>query len=435
MRALSVLILTLTVLAAGLAATPALAADTVAEAERLLDSGRYRDSEMMLKRIIKKSPRDARAHQLLGDSYKRQSRFDEALAEYDRALNLGGANAELYKSIGTVNKWSGNTAAAVKAYNKALELNPGDPEATEDLKSIRRSKGLDVTVMAGGWEPDYTTSAYEVMLKYGGVDKLDLYAGYGFADQVFYDRIKYYAKAYYFFAPGNYFKVNPQYKDYDYPVSKVPVPDSNAYDKVPSVELEVQYWANPTLRTNLIYEFFRASFFHDSDSHANNHKVTGELYFLTPYDWLRFKAFVSVLRDPDPDNTTIKGRGGATATNVDYQIQTLAGGSVELSQGKWDAEVKYIPNRDLDSSYDYSILAGVAYDFTDSLTGRFDTVFDKYSSQSNFSGSTANVYLVSAYYDLTPALDVGVGYKYLDLPTGKESSGFLVLSYRTGIRF
>ncbi len=435
MRILSVLMLTLAVFAACLAAEPVQAAETVAEAERLIDSGRYTDAETMLRDIIRKSPKNARAHQLLGDAYKRQSRFEEALAEYGRALELGGPNAELYKSIGTVNKWSGNRTAAEEAYKKALELKPGDREAAADLDSLTLSRGLDVTLMAGGWEPDYTTSAYEVMLKYGGVDKYDLYAGYGFADQVYYDRTKLYAKAYYFFAPGNYFKVNPQYKDYDYPVSKVPVPDSNSYDKVPSVEFELQYWATPKVRTNLIYEFFRPSFFHDPDSHANNHKFTGELYFLTSHDWLRYKVFLSVLRDPDPDNTTIKGRGGAASTNVDYQLQALLGGAVEMSWGRWDGEIKYMPNRDLDSSYEYSLLAGVRYAFTDKLSGRFDIVHDRYSSQSNFSGSTANVYLASAYYKFTPSLDAGVGYKYLDLPAGKDSSGFLILRYRTGKRF
>lgn len=302
--------------------------------------------------------------------------------------------------------------------------------------------------MYGGWGPDYTTDAYELMLKYSGVDNLDLYAGYGFADQVYYDRTKYYAKAYYFYGPGNYFKVNPQFKDYDYPTDKVLVPDSNSYDKVPSVELEVQHWVSDDLRVNGIYEYSRASFFHDTDSHANNQKITGEVYWITPYEYLRLKGFVALLRDPDPDTTEIKGRTClaytgtpptcstfAAETKVDYQIQALLGGAVEYDRGPWEAEVKYIPNRDLDSSYDWSILAGIGYDFTDRFTGRFDTVYDKYSNQSNFAGSTANVYLVSGYYELTDTVDVGAGYKYLDLADRKENAGFVTVSYRTGIGF
>lgn len=449
MRIIS-MVLTLFMLAGGvLYASPATAADTLPDAERLLDSQRYSDAEKMLERIIAREPRNARAHQLLGDAYKRQSRFEEALSEYDRAIELGGENAEIYKSKGTVNKWMGNTSAAAANYRKALRINPGDAEATADLRELKRSKGIDVSFFYGGWGPDYTTDAYEVMLKYSGFDNLDLYAGGGFADQVYYDRTKYYAKAYYFYAPGNYLKVNPQYKDYDYPTSKVATPDSNSYDKVPSVEFEVQHWITRELRGNLIYEFSRPSFFHDQDSHATNHKVTGELYWLSPYENFRFKGFLALLRDPDPDTTLIKNRTCltynpgppvtcatfATETSVDYQIQALLGGAVEYSSGPWEAEVKYIPNRDLDSSYDYSILAGVGYDFTDRLTGRVDTVYDKYSAESNFSGSTANVYLLSGFYEVTPALDMGAGYKYLDLPDRKESTGFLTLTYKTGLGF
>lgn len=421
--------------------------DTLTGAERLIDAGRYGESEAMLKRIIGAGPEDARAHQLLGDTYKRQSRFDEALGEYDSAIELGGANAELYKSIASINKWTGNSPGAAAALRKALEINPDDREARADLGDITRSNGLDVSVMTGGWEPDYTTSAYEVMLAYRGVKNLDLYAGYGFADQQYYDRTKLYAKAYYYYKPGDYFKVNPQYKDYDYPLAKIPTPDSNSYDKVPSIELEVQHWYRDNLRANFIYEYSHPSFFHDKDSSVTNHKFTGELYYITSYRYLRLKGIVALLRDPDPDTTTIinrtclarDGLGNCTsfaaATNVDYQVQTLVGGAVEYSRDRWEAELKYMPNRDLDSSYQYSLLAFLSYDFSDSLTGRFDTVHDKYSSQSNYSGSTANVLMVSGRYKVTPELDIGAGLKYLDLPSGTDNTGFISFTYKTGIGF
>lgn len=445
MRTVGLIIAVFLLAAVANVATPVYAADNLTEAERLIDARKYSESEVMLKRIIRSRPKDARAHQLLGDTYKRQSKFQDALTEYDKAISLGGANADLYKSIGSVNRWMGNTTAASSALRKALEIDPGDNEARAELRDLMRSKGLDVSLMLGGWEPDYTTSAYEVMLAYRGLENLDLYAGYGFADQPYYDRKKLYAKAYYFYQPGSYIKANPQYKNYDYPTSKVPTPDSNSYDSVPSLELEVQHWYTDDLRVNIIYELSNPNFFHDKDSRAVNNKLTGELYHITSYKYLRVKGIIALLRDPDPDTTTIKNRtclswdingictSRAAETSVDYQLQALIGGAVEYSRDKWNAEIKYMPNRDLDSSYQHSLLAFVSYDITDRIRGRVDTVYDKYSSESNFSGSTANVYMVSGRYEVSRGMDFGAGLKYLDLPSGKDTTGFITLTYKTGI--
>ena len=99
------------------------------------------------------------------------------------------------------------------------------------------------------------------------------------------------------------------------------------------------------------------------------------------------------------------------------------------------AELKYIPNRDLDSSYDYSILAELGYEFTEKISARLDYVYDKYSPESNYAGKTANVYMVSGFYKLHPRIDLGAGYKYLNLPTDNQHTGFLSLIFKTGLGF
>jgi hypothetical protein len=299
--------------------------------------------------------------------------------------------------------------------------------------------------MMGGWEADYTKGSYEAMLSYGGIDKLDLNAGYSYADQVYYTRHKVYANGYYFYNPNSYLKLNLAYKDYNYPVDPAvqkPNPDSNSYDIVPVIELEVSHWLRKDLRSTLTYEYFRPNFFHDKDSSANNHKVSAEVYYITPLDYLRFKAMFALLRDPDSKKTEIKGRnnpntslGIAASTDIQYQIQSLLGVGAEYVRGKWNAEFKYLPNRDLDSSYRYSLLAGVGYEFTDKISGRFDYVYDEYSSESNYPGKTAKVYLASVFYKLNPTIDLGVGYKFIDLPTQDDNAGFLTIAYKTGLGF
>jgi hypothetical protein len=137
-------------------------------------------------------------------------------------------------------------------------------------------------------------------------------------------------------------------------------------------------------------EYFRPTFFFDTGSHADNIKTGVEAYYITPIDGLFAKVMYALLRDPDPDKTEIKGRnntataaGTATQTSVVYRTTSLLGGALEMEKGRWQGEIKYLPNRDLDNSYDYSFLTNVAYRFTSKISVRADYVYDKYSSQSN----------------------------------------------------
>lgn len=318
-------------------------------------------------------------------------------------------------------------------------------EAEGLIEKDKFKRGLQLRAWMGGWEADYTKEAYEAMLLYGGFDQLDLNLGYSYSDQIYYTRHKVYASSYYFYRPDSYFKLYLAMKDYNYPVDPTvqkPNPDSNSYDRVPVVELEVSHWLTKRWRGTLAYEFFRPSFFYDKEETANNHKISTELYYLTPLEPLKAKLIYAILRDPDPDTTEIKGRdnpnttiGTAATTEIQYRSSSLLGGALEFDRDKWSGELKYLPNRDLDNSYKYSVLADVGYQFTSALSARLDYVYDKYSSESNFSGETANVYMVSGFYKLNPKIDLGVGYKYINLPNRDENTGFLSLFYRTGLGF
>lgn len=424
---------------------PEVKTGSLSAAQALADSRQYEKAEAMLKGLISSEPKEAAYRQLLGDVYRNSGRYNEALAEYNAARALGLENSEVHKKIGTTHKWSRDYSAAVRSFEKALELNPGDIEAAEDLATVKRAAGLSVMVSTGGWEPDYTTDSIEAVVSYGGFKNLTLNAGYGYADQIYYERTKLFASGYYFYNPNSYFKVYAARKDYDYPSGATqPQPDTNAYDIVPTFEAEVSHWVNPSLRATVAYEYFRPSFFHDPDSTVNNHKVSGELYYLTSVEGLRLKAIAAFLRDPDPDKSQVKRADDPSTplvnefvatTAITYQTQGLFGGAVEYSKDRWSAEVKYLPNRDLDSSYSWSVLAGFAYDITDRVTGRLDYVHDKYSNQSNFAGQTADVYMASAYYALSPSVDLGAGVKRIELPNQDKNAWFITFKYRTGLVF
>lgn len=333
----------------------------------------------------------------------------------------------------------GALAAGPGAYDTAAA-------ATSQLSQQEAlDKGLSFKAWFGGWEPDYTKTAGEVMLGYKAVPSLHLYAGGGYADQIYYETRKVYAKGYYFYENNSYLKFSAGYKQYTYPVDAAlqrPNPDSSSYLDVPNAEVEVAHWFHERLRGTAFVEYFRPDFYHDSAAYANNVKTGVEAYYLTPLDGLRVKIMYALLRDPDPNKTEIKGRDNyatpaptATRTQVVYRTTDLLGGALEAEEGRWQGEVKYLPNRDLDNSYDYSVLTYVACRFTERTLGRADYVYDRYSSDSNYAGKTAHVYLLSAYYDATPALTLGLGVKYIDLPSRNDGTGFISLSYKTGVVF
>lgn len=385
----------------------------------------------------KESVKGKKYYQDLGDSLKRAGKLEEALQAYEKAKALDGKDDELIKDIATVQKWLRRYRESEASLKEVLTLDPHDREARDDLRSLQLRRGIKIWGWFGGYEPDYTTKSYETMIFYGGLDSMDIYGGYGYSDQVYYTRNKIYGKAYYFYNPRSYLKGGFYFKNYNYPADSTgkPNPDSNSYDKVPSIELEVSHMFPEDIRGTLTYEFFTPSFFYDKDTRANNYKIGGELEFLFPIRGLKGTLVYAMLHDPDPDRTRIKGRGTppASATSITYRNTSLFGGSVKYTHEPWEIKFKYFPNRDLDNSYAYSFFTTIGYEFNNRLRGRFDHVFDKYSSQSNFSGKTANVVLLSAFYKLMPYMEIGGGYKYIDIPRGIENRIFISILYKTGI--
>ena len=309
------------------------------EAQRLIDSGAYSAAEEMAKKLVSAEPGNARYRELLGDVYRKEGRYDEAMAEYSRAKELGGENAGLMKSIGSIQKRQRTNKAAVESYKRALRFDPKDREAADDLASLERSRGLTLRASIGGAEADYTTDSYEAALSYGRVDRiLSLTPGTDTPKRLLL-KGQVLRLGLLFYRPDSYFKVYVAQKDYDYPVDSAvqkPNPDTNSYDTVPVFEAEISHWLTKNLRGAFIYEYFRPAFFYDQDSTASNHKFTTEAYYITPNPAIRLKAMFAVLRDPDSQSTEIKGRDNlntapatAAATDVHYKTTSLLGAGIE----------------------------------------------------------------------------------------------------------
>jgi len=98
--------------------------ESLTEAVRLLQSGRFSEASALLEPACGSACRDARAWFLLGACRNALRSFEPALAAFDRAIELDPGNAQLQFSAGYACEGIGNPAAALARYDRALALDP-----------------------------------------------------------------------------------------------------------------------------------------------------------------------------------------------------------------------------------------------------------------------------------------------------------------------
>lgn len=377
------------------------------EAERLFNAGEYSKAEAVLNSLLSSSAENAEAYRLMGDVLGKQEKFRQA----------------------------------AKNYEKAIELNPEDKKAIDSLHSLRLDRGLKIESWVGAWEVDYTRFARETALSYKGINDLELAVGHNYTDEINYKKYSSYLKGTYSYGPDSYLKLSLKDRSFNYPVNpkvKIPTPDSTSYHKAVFVELEASQDLFKNVNATLTYELSLPKFYYDRAATIKTHKISAELHYKTPIEFLTAKLYYGLLRDIDGNTTEVKGRdntgaGTAKATDVKYRIFSLFGGALEMSKDKFSAELKYLPNRELDDSYKYSIFTSVGYEINEAFSIKLDHLHDKYSSTSSKANKSGNVYMLTTKYKFTPELDIEAGYKYLSIPGRIENSAFSNLVFRTGL--
>lgn len=325
----------------------------------------------------------------------------------------------------------------------ALAQRPGAPERRD----------LSIRLDLGGTEPGTSKQAFEGVAAYRGVKDYDLQAGYTYTDQVYYTSNRGFVSAYRFYADGmSYVKADATLRKYDYPVDpaiRAPNPDSNSYAWVPRGELEISHRFTPRWRAGAQYQIFPASFFWDKSSWTVNNKFSADVEF-RPVSQLRLGARAALLRDPDPDKTAVLGRplpnapAGTTCTppgpdcaartTVAYRTTSLVGGWAAAEIDRVGVKLEYLPNRDLDNSYDWSLLTTLDVRVTNTVDVRLQQVHDAYASVSNFPGKTGNILMVAAGYQASDALRLRAGFRYVDTPNRTGGTVIVGLELRPALR-
>ena len=93
-----------------------------------------------LVQIIKTSPQDAPAHELLGEVYLRLKRYPDAQKELNRAMAIAPKWNVPYINLARLDLLRGNSAGALALYHKGLEAIPGDQQLMLTLAGYYASK-------------------------------------------------------------------------------------------------------------------------------------------------------------------------------------------------------------------------------------------------------------------------------------------------------
>jgi tetratricopeptide (TPR) repeat protein len=87
-----------------------------------------RRAELHLVEAVKNRP-TPEAHHALGKVYLAQGRSDEAIREFQEALQASPNNAQIYNDLGAASLEKGDFSPALDSFNKALQLDPNLLEA------------------------------------------------------------------------------------------------------------------------------------------------------------------------------------------------------------------------------------------------------------------------------------------------------------------
>jgi Tfp pilus assembly protein PilF len=106
-----------------------------------LQNGRVDEAMKQFQKALEIEPRYAQAHNNLGIVLFQKGQVDEAMAHFQKALAIQPNNAEIYNNFGNALLGKGEAAGAIRCFQKAVEIAPDFAGAQENLGLILFQKG------------------------------------------------------------------------------------------------------------------------------------------------------------------------------------------------------------------------------------------------------------------------------------------------------
>jgi tetratricopeptide (TPR) repeat protein len=98
-----------------------------------LDQGQFDQAIAQFQTAIQLDPNDAKAHYNLGLAYQKQDKLEEAAAAYQKAIQLDPDLADAHNNLGLIYYTEGKPEQAIAEYQEAIRINPNDGTAHYNL--------------------------------------------------------------------------------------------------------------------------------------------------------------------------------------------------------------------------------------------------------------------------------------------------------------
>ena len=113
----------------------------LAEGEKHLDAGEWREAEAAFRRAAEADPHSAAALSKLGVALAHQRRLDEAEKAFARAVEVSPRYAPAWSNLGNVYRETGRTDQALEAYERAVSADPDYWVAHQNLGGLYKRLG------------------------------------------------------------------------------------------------------------------------------------------------------------------------------------------------------------------------------------------------------------------------------------------------------
>jgi tetratricopeptide (TPR) repeat protein len=103
--------------------------------------GQYDQAISDFNKALEINPRYAKAYNNRGIAYEMKGQYDQAISDYNKALKIDPETAETYYNRGNAHYKKGQYDRAISDFNKALEMNPRYAEAYINRGTVYSRKG------------------------------------------------------------------------------------------------------------------------------------------------------------------------------------------------------------------------------------------------------------------------------------------------------
>jgi tetratricopeptide (TPR) repeat protein len=154
------------------------ASDHAAQGNAYYDQGQFEEAVAEFEEALQLDPDDAETHYNLGLAYKALGKVDEAIGEYQEAIRLDPDLAEAHNGLGNAYSDQGRLDAAIAEYEEAIRLDPDLSDAHFNLGHALMDQGeyekaLTAYQEAIRLEPDDPETRHNVGVAYAKMGLID----------------------------------------------------------------------------------------------------------------------------------------------------------------------------------------------------------------------------------------------------------------------